>query len=137
MSLRRINDTKGVALTGSPHSQAIVSREGVVYCSGQLHMDATGALISGTVREKTRQCLSNLKAVLENAGSNMDLVMKVNIFLQDMSDFAEVNEEYKLWWTGEHKPARSCVAVKTLPRGGSVEIECVAQVSDEHLPSKL
>ncbi|KAK4501033.1 hypothetical protein PRZ48_006839 [Zasmidium cellare] len=138
-------------------SQAIVSREGVVYCSGQLHMDATGKLISGTVREKTRQCLSNLKAVLENAGSNMDLVMKINvglspsileskwryanwhgqIFLQDMGDFAEVNEEYKLWWPGEHKPARSCVAVKTLPRGGSVEIECIAQVSDEYLPSKL
>lgn len=59
------------------------------------------------------------------------------IFLQDMKDFAEVNEEYKLWWTGEHKPARSCVAVKTLPRGGSVEIECIAQVDAAHLPSKL
>lgn len=55
------------------------------------------------------------------------LTGRAQIFLLDMNDFAEVNEEYKLWWPGAHKPARSCVAVKTLPRGGTVEIECVAQ----------
>ena len=87
-------------------------------------MDSQGNLIQGSITEQTTQVFKNLKAVLTEAGSSLDKVVKVNIFLADMSAFAEMNEEYAKWLT--HKPARSCVAVKTLPKNVDVEIECIA-----------
>ncbi|ROW18018.1 hypothetical protein VPNG_00378 [Cytospora leucostoma] len=95
-----------------------------IYCSGQIPCDAQGNLIDGTIQQKTAACINNIKAVLTAAGSDIPKVVKVNIFLADMGDFANMNEEYAKWFT--HKPARSCVAVKTLPKNVDVEIECIA-----------
>ncbi|PSR91926.1 YjgF/Yer057p/UK114 family [Coniella lustricola] len=95
-----------------------------IYCSGQIPCDAEGNLVEGTIQEKTASCIKNLKAVLTAAGSGIEKVVKVNIFITDMANFASMNEEYSKWFT--HKPARSCVAVKTLPKNVDVEIECIA-----------
>lgn len=81
-------------------------------------------MVEGTIQQKTAACISNLKAVLTAAGSGIEKVVKVNVFITDMANFASMNEEYAKWFT--HKPARSCVAVKTLPKNVDVEIECIA-----------
>ncbi|OJJ69321.1 hypothetical protein ASPBRDRAFT_131208 [Aspergillus brasiliensis CBS 101740] len=107
------------------YSQAIVSN-GVVYCSGAVAMDAeTGKLIDGDIKAHTHQCIKNLGHVLEAAGSDLTKVLKVNVFLSNMDDFAEMNSVYMQYW-GDVKPCRSCVAVKTLPLNTDVEIECIA-----------
>ncbi|KAH6649976.1 YjgF/Yer057p/UK114 family [Chaetomium tenue] len=106
-----------------PQSQAIKTPT-TIYCSGQIPCDAEGNLVEGTIQEKTAACIANLKAVLEEAGSGIEKVVKVNAFLTDMANFAAMNEEYAKWFV--HKPARSCVAVKQLPKGVDVEIECIA-----------
>ncbi len=80
--------------------------------------------MQGTMGDRTKACLQALSAVLEEAGSSLDKVVKVQIFLTDMQSFNEMNAEYEKWIT--HKPARSCVAVKQLPKGVDIEIECVA-----------
>lgn len=80
--------------------------------------------MNGTIGEKTAACIANLKSVLGAAGSSISKIVKVNIFLTDMANFAEMNQEYERWMV--HKPARSCVAVKQLPKGVDVEIECIA-----------
>ncbi|KAI1829223.1 hypothetical protein DTO006G1_9813 [Penicillium roqueforti] len=106
-------------------SQAIVAN-GVVYCSGSIGVDSTlGRLVEGDVKARTHQCIKNLSSVLEAAGSSIENVVKVNVFLSNMDDFADMNEVYKEYW-GEIKPCRTCVAVKSLPLGTDVEIECVA-----------
>ena len=74
--------------------------------------------------EKTAACIKALSAILGEAGSSLERIVKVQIFLTDMKDFAEMNAEYEKWIT--HRPARSCIAVKELPKGSNVEIECVA-----------
>jgi len=104
-------------------SQAIKTPT-AIYCSGQLPADLRGNLVEGSIREKTKACIKALSAILEEADSSLDRIVKVQIFLTDMNDFAEMNEEYSQWI--KHSPARSCVAVKSLPKGVNVEIECVA-----------
>ncbi|KAF2766579.1 YjgF-like protein [Teratosphaeria nubilosa] len=107
------------------YSQAIVANN-TVYCSGSIAMDpATGKVIDGDIGAHTHQCIKNLTAVLEAAGTTIENVVKVNVFLADMKDFAAMNEVYCLYW-GEQKPCRTCVAAKQLPLGTDVEIECVA-----------
>ncbi|KAH7010188.1 Endoribonuclease L-PSP/chorismate mutase-like protein [Ilyonectria destructans] len=108
------------------YSQAIVAN-GFVFCSGQIPKDLSGKIVEGTVEDRTHQCIANLKAVLEAAGSSLDDVVEVNVFLSDMGDFAKMNEVYEQYW-GEVKPARTCVAVKTLPDHTDVEIKCVGIV---------
>ncbi|KIY45438.1 YjgF-like protein [Fistulina hepatica ATCC 64428] len=109
------------------YSQAIKAG-GMVYCSGQVAMDPkTGKLVEGDVQARTRQCINNLAAVLEAAGTNINNVVKVNVFLADIGDFAKVNEVYSEYW-GDIKPCRTCVAVKTLPLNTDVEIECIASM---------
>ncbi|KAH6898673.1 endoribonuclease L-PSP [Thelonectria olida] len=115
--------TKNAPAPVGPYSQAIKTPT-AIYCSGQIPLTPEGELLEGTIGEKTRQCCSNLKAVLEEAGSEMTKVVKVNIFLSDMDHFAPMNAEYEQWFS--HKPARSCVAVKTLPKNVDVEIEAIA-----------
>ncbi|PQE04368.1 endoribonuclease L-PSP protein [Rutstroemia sp. NJR-2017a BBW] len=95
-----------------------------IYCSGQLPTGLDGKVVKGTMKDMTRACLSNLKDVLTAADSSLDKIVKVQIFLTRMKDFAEMNEEYVQWI--KHAPARSCVAVKQLPKGVDIEIECVA-----------
>ncbi|KAF4253902.1 hypothetical protein KXW98_003279 [Aspergillus fumigatus] len=101
----------------------------MIYCSGQVGVDpTTGKMVEGPIQARTKQILHNLSAVLEAGGSSLQDVVKVNIFLADMGDFAAVNEVYQAAF-GEPKPARTCVAVKTLPLGTDVEIECSAVVT--------
>ncbi|KAL7629305.1 hypothetical protein AAE478_000825 [Parahypoxylon ruwenzoriense] len=115
--------SKDAAPPAGPYSHAIKTPT-AIYCSGQIPCDSAGNLVEGTIGEKTAVCISNLKAVLTAAGSSIEKVVKVNIFLADMSLFADMNKEYEKWFT--HKPARSCVAVKQLPKAVDVEIECIA-----------
>lgn len=106
-----------------PYSQAIVAN-GVIYTSGQIGLNPQGTLVSG-IEAQTRQVLNNLSEVLKVGGSSLKNVVKTTIFLSDMEDFALVNEIYAEFF-GTHKPARSTVAVKTLPKDALVEIECIA-----------
>jgi reactive intermediate/imine deaminase len=106
-----------------PYSQAIKAA-GQVFVSGQIPADAQGNLIEGSITQKTEQCCKSLEAILKAAGSEISKVVKCTIFLSDMQHFAEMNAEYEKWFS--HKPARSCVAVKTLPKNVDVEIEAIA-----------
>ena len=109
-----------------PYSQAVDSGTGLVFLSGQLPIDpATGAFPEGGVKEQTHQSLCNAKAILEAAGLSLSQVVKTTVFLADMGDFAAMNEVYASFFC-EPFPARSAVAVKTLPKGALVEIECIA-----------
>ncbi|MDE3004166.1 MAG: RidA family protein [Gemmatimonadota bacterium] len=111
-----------------PYSQAIVT-DGWVFCSGQIPLDPqTGEMNAGSVAEQTELVLTNLKAVLEAAGSRMDLIVKTSVFLSDMNTFAEMNEVYARHF-GDHRPARAAVQVAALPKFCDVEIECVARVA--------
>ena len=108
-----------------PYSQAIEAN-GTVYVSGQLPIDpATGAFAEGGIKELPRQSLTNIQHILEEAGLTMAHVVKTSVFLADMADFAEMNEVYATFFEAPF-PARSAVAVKTLPKGARVEIECIA-----------
>ncbi len=108
-----------------PYSQAVVTG-GLIFCAGQTALDpATMALVGGDVKAQTDRVLTNLAAVLEAAGSSLAKVVKTTVFLTTMDDFAAMNEVYAARF-GAHRPARSTVAVKALPKNGLVEIECVA-----------
>ena len=111
-----------------PYSQAI-AHGGLVWCSGQIALDpATGGMVgAGDVRAEAVQALKNLAAVLAEAGTGFDRVVKVTIFLMDMADFAVVNEVYAAA-IGDARPARATVQVAGLPKGARVEIDCVAAV---------
>ncbi len=122
---QRINTDNAPAAIG-PYSQAIDSGHGLIFVSGQLPIDpATGAFPEGGIQAQTRQSLTNAKAILEAAGLGLDNVVKTTVFLADMGDFAAMNEIYAQFFK-EPFPARSAVAVKTLPKGALVEIECIA-----------
>jgi 2-iminobutanoate/2-iminopropanoate deaminase len=111
-----------------PYSQAVRVGD-VVYCSGQIALDpATTQLRGATAAEQAAQVLSNLAAVLAAAGSGLDRVVRTTIFLVSMADFASVNEVYGQRF-GAWKPARATVAVKELPKGALVEIDCIALAS--------
>ncbi len=108
-----------------PYSQAIEAG-GMVFASGQLGLDpATGAFAEGGVKEQTRQSLTNAKHILEQAGTDLAHVVKTTVFLSDMDNFAAMNEVYAEFFTLPY-PARSAVAVKTLPKNALVEVECIA-----------
>ena len=114
-----------------PYSAAIKVGE-LIFTSGQIPADpATGELAPGGIAEQTEQSLKNLSAVLEAAGSGLDQVIKTTCFLTDMADFAAFNAAYGKYFS-EHKPARSTVAVKALPKGALVEIECVAEYHSDY-----
>lgn len=107
-----------------PYSQAI-KINGMVYTSGQIALRADGSFLDGDIAEQTTQALKNLSEVLREAGSALDKVIKTTVFLSDMENFAAMNEVYAKFF-GDHKPSRSTVAVKTLPKNALVEIECIA-----------
>jgi len=107
-----------------PYSQAI-SLDNLIFTSGQIGLSREGVLVEGGVNEQTKQVLTNLSEVLKEAGSSLSNVVKTTVFLADMRDFAEVNKIYADFF-GDHKPARSTVAVKSLPLDVSVEIEAIA-----------
>ncbi len=119
-----IRTTKAPSAIG-PYSQAIQVGN-LVYTSGQIPIDpATGVFVEGGVKEQTRQSLMNVKAILEEVGLSMADVVKTTVFMADMNDFADMNAVYAEFFS-EPYPARSAVAVKTLPKGALVEIEVVA-----------
>lgn len=120
----QINTPKAPAAIG-PYSQAIKAGN-LVYTSGQLPIDpSTGAFPEGGIKEQTRQSLLNVQAILEEAGLTMNNVVKTTVFMADMGDFADMNSVYAEFFS-QPFPARSAVAVKTLPKGALVEIEVVA-----------
>lgn len=107
-----------------PYSQA-VKANGMVFTSGQIALvPETGAVVEGGIREQTTRICENLEAMLAAAGSSLEKVVKTTCFLADMADFAAFNEVYGSYFTG--KPARSCVAVRTLPKNVLAEIEVIA-----------
>lgn len=109
-----------------PYSQAMVTGS-LVFTSGQIALDPrTGAVEETTIEGQTTRVMENLKAVLEAAGSGLEKAVKTVCYLQNMEDFAAFNEVYGRYFTG--KPARSCVAVKALPKGVLVEVEAVAEL---------
>ena len=121
---KAINTAAAPAAIG-PYSQAIEAN-GMVFVSGQLPVDpATGNFPEGGIKELTRQSLTNMKAILAEAGLGMENVVKTTVFLADMADFADMNEVYDQFFEAPF-PGRSAVAVKTLPKGARVEIECIA-----------
>ena len=123
--MKAINTSNAPAAIG-PYSQAIDSAHGLVFVSGQLPIDpATGAFPEGGIKEQTRQSLTNAKAILSEAGLDLSNVVKTTVFLADMGDFVAMNEVYAQFFSAPF-PARSAVAVKTLPKGVLVEIECIA-----------
>lgn len=124
MKLEPVSTAAAPAAIG-PYSQAIKTG-GMVYCSGQIALDpASGQMVGATAAEQTVRVLDNLAAVLQAAGSGFDRVVRTTIFLVSMADFAAVNEAYGRRFAA-HKPARATVAVKELPKGGLVEIDCIA-----------
>ena len=122
--MKVINTNKAPKAIG-PYSQAIEAN-GLVITSGQLPIDpATGEFAPGGIKDQTRQSLTNAKAILEEAGISMANVMKTTVFLSDMNNFAAMNEVYAEFFS-EPFPARSAIAVKTLPKNALVEVECIA-----------
>ncbi len=107
-----------------PYSQAIIA-DSLVFTSGQIPLNPeTGEMVCGGIEEQAHRVCMNLKAVLEASGASLETVVKTVCYLSDMADFAAFNAVYAEYFTG--KPARSCVAVKALPKGALLEIEAVA-----------
>jgi len=108
-----------------PYSQSVICGD-LIFTSGQIPViPETGEILTGPVEAQAAQALKNLQAVLREAGSDLDRVVKAVVFLTDMADYAAVNTVYQTAF-GEHLPARSCVAVAALPRGVRVEVEAIA-----------
>jgi 2-iminobutanoate/2-iminopropanoate deaminase len=111
-----------------PYSQAM-KVDGWVFCSGQIPLDpGTMELVEGDVAAQTEQVMTNLKAVLAEAGASLQDVVKTTVFLSDMALFTAMNEVYGRHF-GDHRPARATVAVRELPKSVDVEIECIARLS--------
>jgi 2-iminobutanoate/2-iminopropanoate deaminase len=111
-----------------PYSQAIVAA-GLIWVSGQIALDPqSGELVAGGVESQSRQVMKNLSAVLEAAGSGLGAIVKATVYLTDLGDFEKVNEVYGSFFR-EAPPARVCIEVSRLPKGASVEIDAVAEIS--------
>jgi 2-iminobutanoate/2-iminopropanoate deaminase len=127
MSMQIIETEKAPAAIG-PYSQAVVAG-GIQYVSGQIPLDPkSGAIVEGGLSVQTRQVLDNLKAVVEAAGGDMGKVLKVTIFLIDMTQFAVVNEIYGQYFAAPY-PARACVEVSALPKGVQIEMDAIVNLS--------
>lgn len=124
MSLKKVETKKAPAAVG-PYSQAMIAGD-FVYVSGQLPMNPeTGEMVTSSVKDQTRKSLENAKAILEEAGTCLENVVKTTVFLQNMGDFSDMNEVYAEFFNN-HKPARAAVEVAKLPLGADVEIQMVA-----------
>ena len=123
--MKQIISEKAPAAIG-PYSHASTSAGGLVFTSGQIPANPDGSPMASTIEEQAEQSCRNVGAVLEAAGTDYAHVIKTTCFLADMADFAAFNKVYEKYFTS--KPARSCVAVKTLPAGALCEIEAVAEL---------
>lgn len=124
--MKYIHTDKAPSAIG-PYSQAVVVSD-MVYTSGQIALTSDGVMLESDIVLQTKQVISNLQAVLQASGSDLNSVVKTTIFLSDMANFAAVNDIYEKAF-GNHKPARSTVAVKTLPKDALVEIDAIAIVT--------
>ena len=125
MEIKKVSTEKAPAAIG-PYSQAIICGD-MVFTSGQIPINpANGNIEAVTIEEQAEQVMKNLQAVLEAAGSGFEKAVKTTCFLADMADFAAFNEVYGRYFTS--KPARSCVAVKDLPKGALCEVELIAKI---------
>jgi 2-iminobutanoate/2-iminopropanoate deaminase len=125
----KIETNKAPKATG-PFSQAVIDGN-IIFIGGQIYLTPEGKLLEGTIQEKTRQIMQNLKVILEAAGASFNNVVKTTIYLTDMSTYGEINQVYGSYLK-EPYPARETVCVKSLPLGAEVEISMIA-VKDEHL----
>lgn len=123
--MKKLHTAKAPEAIG-PYSQAVVAG-GMLYTSGQIAINpATGAVEADTIETQTEQVMKNLGAILEEAGTSFEQVVKTTCFLKEMADFATFNGIYERYFTG--KPARSCVAAKQLPKDVLVEVELIAEL---------
>ena len=124
--MNKIISTEKAPAAVGPYSQAVKAGN-LLFCSGQIALDpASGVLNGADIVAQTEQVMQNLAAVLTEAGSSFEKAIKTTCFLADMSDFAAFNEVYARYFT--ERPARSCVAVKSLPKGVLVEVEVIAEI---------
>ncbi|SHI50642.1 2-iminobutanoate/2-iminopropanoate deaminase [Geosporobacter subterraneus DSM 17957] len=120
-------ETNNAPAAIGPYAQG-VKVGNLIFTSGQLPVNpATGELITNDIQAETRQCLENIKAILEEAGSSLDHAVKLTVFIKDMNQFSKINEVYATYFPGD-KPARSCVEVARLPKDANIEIEAIAMV---------
>lgn len=121
--IKKLSSDKAPAAIG-PYSQAVKCGN-MIYTSGQIPLDPeTGNIVEGGIREQSERIMKNLEALLKEAGTDFDSVVKTTCFIKDMADFAVFNEVYAKYFT--NSPARSCVAVKELPKGALAEVEVIA-----------
>ena len=124
--LKAVHTNRAPKAVGA-YSQAILC-QGMLYTSGQIGLDpAKGKMVADDVSAQAKQVVSNLSAVIQAAGGKLNQIVKVTIFLEDMNDFPVVNQIYAEW-LGEHRPARSTVAVAALPLAAKVEMDCVVAI---------
>jgi 2-iminobutanoate/2-iminopropanoate deaminase len=124
----KIVSTKNAPGAIGPYNQAVVTPQGLIYAAGQIPLDpATGEIVAGDITVQTRRVLENVKAILEAAGSGLDLVAKSTVFMKDLGEFAAMNGVYAEYFP-QNPPARSTIEVARLPRDARVEIEVVAVV---------
>ena len=122
--MKEIISTQNAPAAVGPYSQA-VKAGGFIWCSGQIALDPeSGVLVSNEIKSQTEQVMKNISAVLAASGASFEDVVKTSCFLADINDFAEFNAVYAKYFTS--RPARSCVAVDTLPKGALVEVEVIA-----------
>ena len=119
-----VKTSKAPAAIG-PYSQAVIANS-LVFCSGQIALTPEGELVEGDVSSQAEQVMQNMAAVLEEAGTSFNSVVKTTIFLASMDDFAAVNEVYASYFPGDKNPARATVEVSCLPKNVLVEIDCIA-----------
>lgn len=125
LTMNKMISTENAPAAIGPYSQAVEAGN-MIFVSGQLPMDpATMNFVSEDIQEQTKQCLTNLLAILNAAGYAEKDIVKVTVFLKDMNDFAKMNEVYATFFT-DHKPARAAVEVARLPKDAQIEIEAVA-----------
>ncbi|APB37810.1 MAG: RidA family protein [Heyndrickxia faecalis] len=123
--MKTISTNQAPAAIG-PYAQGVVAGN-LFFSSGQIPLRSDGTLVEGSIEAQARQVMENLKAVLEAAGASFDTVVKTTVFIQNMDDFAKINDVYGSYFT-DHKPARSCVEVARLPKNAGVEIEVIALI---------
>jgi 2-iminobutanoate/2-iminopropanoate deaminase len=130
MPNKQIIKTEKAPAAIGPYSQAIIAH-GFVFVSGQIPLDPkTGQLVSGDIQTQARQCLENLKNILEAAGATTESLVKVTVFAKDLKDFQAINQVYSEYFK-ENPPARSFVEVSRLPRDAAIEIEGIALLDDQ------
>jgi len=124
---KQIIQTNNAPAPVGPYNQAIAATGQLIFVAGQIPLDPkTGEIVGSAIAEQTQQVMANLKAILSAAGVDFDSVVKTSVFLQDLNDFAAMNQVYAQSFNEATAPARACVEVSRLPKGVLVEIECIA-----------